>query len=150
MSVLGIHVLTGQLLYAVLDGTKQIPELIEKNKLIPISTHDVGELMNWFETNFERLISQHNPSKISYRLTLNPAKDQLINLEFPLGILHLICYRQHISTCSYTAGSYVPSKLGLAKGVDLYNYCDTLLGKNPPYWDKNLKNAVLAAWFELP
>lgn len=150
MRVLGFHILTGQLRYAVLEGTKETPMLIEKNRLIPVETADVGEIMNWFETNFESILNRINPNKVVYRLTLEPSKDQLINVEFPLGILNLICYKRHIPTSYYSVMSYVPSKLGLPKGTDLYKHCDSKLGEHPPYWDKNQKNAILAAWFELP
>ncbi len=150
MRILAFHILTGQLRFAVLEGTKQSPMLLEKGRLVTLETADVGELMNWFETNFDIILNRTNPNKVVYRLTLDPSKDQLINVEFPLGILHLLCYKRHIPTNSYSSLSYVPSKLGLPKGTDLYEYCDNKLGTHPPYWDKNQKNAVLAAWFELP
>lgn len=149
MRVLGIHLLSGQLLYALVEGDKTSPTLIEKSRLIPISTTCIGELMNWFETNFEALITRLQPDKVAHRLTLQPDKKQIIHLEFPLGVLNLICFKHGIPTSNYTPPGYTASKLGMPKTTDLYQHCDDIFGKNPPYWDKNLKNALLAAWFEL-
>ncbi|VDN46707.1 conserved protein of unknown function [Petrocella atlantisensis] len=149
MKVLGVHLTKNDFRYAVMEGSKTNPSLIKKDKVITIKNASVPELMNWYDDNFKRLIERHNPDKISYRLTLNPNKEQLFNLEFPYGLLNLIAYEKEIDIREFTSQSYTPSKLDLNKGSDLYEYCDTVLGDNKPYWDKTTKYAVLAAWFEL-
>jgi len=151
MKVLGIHVATSQLRYAVLSGTKKAPTLIDKGKLTTVDPEDVPALMDWYDTQFTAILDQHSPDRISYRLTLDPKKKiQLFASEFPLGILNLLAHQRGIATVDYTPGTYVASKLGLPKGADLYSHCDAVLGEHTPYWDTNQKHAVLAAWFELP
>lgn len=149
MSVLGIHISKGQLFYAVLKGTKQKPVLVEKNRLVTVDPRHVPQLMDWYETTFTGLVSQHVPNKITYRLTLDPNKDQLFTSEFPLGILNLLAHRKSIPIVAYTARAFVASKLGLSKGTDIYTECDSCFGQNPPYWNDSQKHAILAAWFEL-
>ncbi len=147
--VLGLHLIKGQLRYAVLDGTKSSPNLIKKDRLLTTSPSNVPALMDWFDSQFRQILMQDNPDKISYRLTLAPKKDQLFSSEFPLGILNLLAHQNSISISCYTPQAFVASKLNLPKGTNLYNYCDSVFGTHPPYWDINLKNAILAAWFEL-
>lgn len=150
MKILGIHLLKGQIRYTLLSGTKEEPILIEKEKVPVISTPDIPELMNWFDSNFREIIEDTKPNRIAYRITLNPKKEQLFNLEFPFGILNLICYQKNIEINSYVSQNYTGKRLGKSRDTDLYELCDTEFGINPPHWDKNQKNSLLIAWFELP
>lgn len=149
MRVMGVHIAKGQLFYAILEGTKSNPVLVKKDRLVTVDPKNVPQLMDWYETTFARLVSQHGPKRISYRLTLDPKKEQLFTSEFPLGVLNLLAHRKSIPIVAYTARAFVPSKLGLAKETDIYAECDTRFGDNPPYWNDFQKHAVLAAWFEL-
>jgi len=149
MNVLGIHALSGQLRYSVLTGTKVSPTLVEKDRLVTPSEDDVPVLMDWYDTQFRLLVANHNPSKIAYRLTLDPKKKQLITSIFPFGVLNLIAHKKSIPVASHTPRAFVASRLGLPRNTDIYNLCDETFGENPPYWDKNQKNAILVAWFEL-
>jgi hypothetical protein len=150
MRVIGLHLLKGQLRYSVLEGTKQNPSLVGGERIITIDPADVPALMDWYDSQFRHLLNTYHPDKLSYRLTLAPAKkDQLVCSEFPLGILNLIAHQKALPISHYTPGSFVPSRLGLPKSADLYSYCDQVLGVHPPYWDVNQKNSALAAWFEL-
>lgn len=149
MRVLGLHLLKGQFRFSVLEGSKSHPSLVNKGKSVTIDSDDIPALMDWYDSQFRQLITTYQPDRIAYRLTLNPNKEQLVTLEFPLGVLNLVAHEKSLPTCLYTAQSFVSSKLGLAKGVDLYEHCDVTFGKNPPYWDDSQKHAILAAWFEL-
>lgn len=150
MKVLGVHIATGQFRYSILNGTKVAPALVEKGRLVTPAADDVPALMDWYESQFNLLLDQFAPDRIAYRLTLAPKKKQLFTSSFPLGILNFLAYRRNLPISSYVSGNYVASRLGLSKEIDLYAYCDTVLGSNPPYWDQNQKHSVLAAWFELP
>ena len=149
MRVLGLHLLKEQLRFTVLEGTKSSPSLVVRGRLVTTDPEDAPTLMDWYDSQFRQLITNHSPNKLSYRLTLKPKKDQLVCSEFPLGILNLIAHQQSLPINSYTSQSFTPSRLGLAKGVDIYAHCDEVFGQHPPYWDKNQKNSLLAAWFEL-
>jgi len=150
MRVLGIHLAKGFCRFAVLEGTVSSPQLIEKGKLATVDPDNIPALMDWYETQFRQLIELYAADRISYRLTLEPDKGMLATSEFPLGVLNLIAHQKGLEIAGYTKGSYVASKLGLGKDQDIYAYCDVVFGKRPPYWDNNLKHAVLAAWFNLP
>jgi hypothetical protein len=150
MKSLGIHLAKSQLRYAVLEGTKDSPVLVAKDRLITVDPGNVPALMDWFDTQFRSILDQHSPDSIGYRLTLEPKKEQLFTSEFPLGILNLLAHQRQLPISDYTPLSFVGSRLGLAKKADLFAHCDEVLGEHPPYWDKNQKCAVLAAWFQLP
>lgn len=150
MKVLGIHIATSQLRYAVVEGTKKSPSLVDKGRLVTVDPKKPAPLMDWFDTEFRALLDRHTPNKISHRLTLAPNKPQLFTSAFPLGILYLLAHQRQLPISDYTARAFTPSKLGLNKSQDLFAYCDTTFGKKPPYWDKNQKYAILAGLFELP
>jgi len=149
VAVVGVHLHKDFMRYAVLEGTKQSPVLVAKDRLKTPDPSDVPALMDWYETQFAKLLSDHKPDRMGYRLTLNPDKSQLMHSEFPLGVLNLLAHKMSIPVCPYTAQSFTPSKLGLSRGTDLQVHCDSVFGTHPPYWDNNQKYAVLAAWFEL-
>jgi len=150
MKVLGIHVAKSQFRYAVLEGTKEAPVLVMKDKQTTVDPNDVPALMDWYDTQISAILAAHSPNKIAYRLTLEPKKEQLFTSEFPLGILNLHAHKLGIPIREYVPRSFVATKLGLPKDTDLYAHCDAVIGEHPPYWDTNQKHAVLAAWFELP
>lgn len=149
MRVVGIHIAKGQLRYSVLEGSKANPILVMWDRLLTPDPDIAPALMDWFETKFTFILDVSRSNRIAYRLTLKQKKDQLVTSAYPFGILNLLAHRRSIPIVSYVAGRYVASKLGLPKGSDIYAHCDTVLGSHPPYWDKNQKLSVLAAWFEL-
>lgn len=150
MRVLSLFFLKGQLRFSVLEGTKAKPILVDKGRIVPLETADIACLMNWHESNFEALVSKYNPTEIVFRYVLDPDKEQLIHSEFPVGVVHLLCYKKGLPISGYVQQSLVPSKLGLPTGTDLFVYCDTVFGAHPPYWDKNQKTSILTAWLRLP
>lgn len=149
MAILGIHIATNQLRYAVLDGTRTSPLLLAKDRLLTPDPKHVPALMDWFESQFTKLVEEHSPIRIACRVTLQPKKAQLFTSCFPLGVLYLIAHKRNLPVSDYVVGNYVPSRLNLPKGTNLYEYCDSIFGEHPPYWDDSQKHAVLAAWFEL-
>lgn len=149
MTVLGIHIATNQMRYAVLDGTKAAPQLLGKDRLLTPDPKHVPALMDWFDSQYVRLLDQYTPQRIGCRLTLAPKKGQLFTSCFPFGVLYLLAHKRNIPVTPYVSGNYVASRLNLPKGTDIYTHCDTVFGEHPPYWDDNQKHAVLAAWFEL-
>jgi Holliday junction resolvasome RuvABC endonuclease subunit len=149
VKVLGINILTGKIYYCVVEGTKTSPLLIEKDRIVTITSAQVPSLMDWFETTFENLINRINPDKIAYRQSLNLNKAQQYNISYPHGILNLLAHKKHISIQSWVPQNFVASKLGLLKGTNLLEKCDLQFGKNPPYWDSGMKNSILSAWMAL-
>jgi hypothetical protein len=150
MKALGFQLLTGHIRYAVLDGNRGAPTLVNKGRLVVPRFNSVPELMDWYETNFDDLLATHDAKRVAYRLTLGPDKSQLFHIIFPYGVLNLQCYKREIPCNEFTSRAFVPSKLGLPRNSDLYAHCDTVFGQHPPYWDEQQKHAILAAWFVLP
>jgi len=149
MKVLGINILSGKIYYCVLEGSKSSPSLIEKERVVTLSTTQVPAQMDWFETTLENLINRISPEKIAYRQSLNLNKSQQYNISYPHGILNLLAHKKNIEIQSWVPQNFVASKLGLPKGTNLMDRCDQQFGKNPPYWDTNMKNSVLSAWMAL-
>jgi hypothetical protein len=88
MKILGFNVLTNDYYYALLDGDKTHPILIEKNKCPRKSTPDIGDLQSWYYENFLLLIDRLKPEKVAYRLVYPPPKnkDYVIYVQYPLGL----------------------------------------------------------------
>jgi hypothetical protein len=149
LKVLGVHLAKGQLRYALLDGTKKEPILVEKDRLVTSDPVDVPQLMAWYDSRFQQLLNRLTPNKIAYRVALSPKKEQLFTSEFPFGLLNLFAHQRNVPIIPYTPQSFVASKLGLPKGTDLSVACDDAFGVHPPYWDSHQKYSVLVAWFEL-
>jgi hypothetical protein len=149
MKVLGIHLAKGQFRYALLDGTKEAPILLEKGRLLTVEPADVPKLMAWYDSQFRQLLDRLTPDKIAYRIALSPRKEQLFTSEFPFGILNLFAHQRNLPIVPYSPLSFVASKIGMPKGTDLSKACDVTFGTLPPYWDIHQKLSILVAWFEL-
>lgn len=149
MRVLGLHVHKGALRWAVLEGTKSVPVRVDHGRLVTPDPEHVPALMDWFESQFGRLIDDFSPDAVAYRLTLEPTKEQLFYAEFPFGVLNLMAHRRGVPVTCLTSRSFTPSRLGLPRGTDLGAQCDSAFGQHPPYWDDNQKHAILIAWFGL-
>ncbi len=147
MKALGIALQKNYLRFAVLDGNQDNPNLLEKGRQTTCDPEDVPTLMDWYETHFQHLISEHKPDCIAYKLVLEPKIEQQHNLSFPCGILNLLARKEGIKINEFSQRAITPSKLGLSKGIDLMVHIDTTFGEHPPYWDKYQKEAILVAWF---
>lgn len=107
MRILGISLRKDELHYAVIEGQRMLDsKVIELKKISVRSTGNVPELMNWFDSNFRELINKYKPDRIAYKLHLNTDKDQMIYLQFPMGVLNLICHSEKIPTTSRST-SYI-------------------------------------------
>lgn len=147
MKVLGVVLQKNHLRYAVVEGNKDAPNLVAKGRQTTSDPDETAELMDWYETHFEHLITEHEPDAIAYKLTLEPTLEQQHTLAFPMGVLNLLAKKKNIPAYEYSSRGITTSKLGLPKATDLMKHVDTVFGEHPPYWDKNQKEAVLVAWF---
>lgn len=148
MNVLGFNLQKGEIRFSLLTGTKQAPVLVEKGRHLVVD-ETAPELMDWFESTFDSIITKTNPNRIAYRLSLNPTKPQIQYLTFPYAILNLLAHRKNIEIFEYITQNFTASKFGQPKGTDVYEYCTKVFGEHPPHWDKNQQNSLLAAWLSL-
>ncbi len=149
MSVLGINLEKNGLRYTVMGGTKDAPEFIEKQKVAINAASDISELMDWYETTFQNLVSKYTPSKIGIKLSLDAKKASIPYWYYPYGVLHNICYKKKIEILEFVPANFTPSKFGLEKSINIYNHIDDVIGVHKPHWDKSQKYSVLAAWMVL-
>ena len=149
MKVLGINLETKSFRFAVMEGDKTNPSLIEKGKVVFNSSLSAADLMDWYETTFLEIINRVNPDKIAIKLTLNGKKDQISKWYYPLGVLHNVAHEKNLAVSEYIQQNFTASKFDWPKKTDIYKHVDTVLGPHPPHWDKNQKYAVFAAWMAL-
>lgn len=149
MAVIGFNLEKGGFRYSVLEGTKAHPKLIEKDRVIVNTLSDTSELMDWYETSFQNILTKFQVSKIGIRLALNGKKAEISSWYYPYGILHALAHKNNTAVSEYVSQNFTASKFNLDKGIDIYNHVDNIIGVHRPYWDKSQKYSVLAAWMVL-
>ena len=149
MIVIGFNLETAGFRYTVLEGTKENPILIEKQKVSKNETTNTSELMDWYETSFQNILDKFQPKQIGLKLNLNGKKSQIPLWYYPYGILHKLAHTKNIPVTEFLPANFTSSKFGLDKSVDIYKYIDEKIGNNPPHWDKSQKSSVLSAWMVL-
>lgn len=150
MKNIGFNFTTNDFRYAVIEKDAAGLNLIEKNKIVYPKTMTISELTGWFETQINLLIDKHNPDKVGYKISLAlTATKPIQNSIYPLGILNLSCNKKGIPIMHFTGQGINATKFGLTKKDNVYEYVDNNIGTHPPYWDKQTKDALLTAWFQL-
>lgn len=149
MKVLGINLETKSFRIAVMEGSRDAPNLIQKEKVVFNSALSITALMDWYETTFLEIIDRVNPDKISIKLTLNGKKDKISKWYYPLGVLHKIAFEKNLPVNEFIQQNFTANKFNWPKKTDIYTHVDEVLGAHPPHWDKNQKYAVFAAWLGL-
>lgn len=130
----------------VLEGNKESPIFLEKQKIIFPQSNSVTETNVWLETQINLLIDKHNPDTVGHRATLNMKKfNEIQRTYYSESILYLICGKLNIPINHFFNQSIVPKKFNLQKNSDLYDFIDDKIGQHPPYWDKTTRTAALIA-----
>ena len=149
MATLGINLEKNGFRYTVLDGDKSNPHLIHFEKIMTNNFINTQQLMNWYETTFQNLITRFAPTTVGIKVSLNATKDSIAPWYYPLGLLHNICYQNNIGTYEFVSANFTATKFGLAKTINIYDYIDDTFGVFQPKWDKNQKYYLLSAWMLL-
>ncbi|WP_041408823.1 hypothetical protein [Shewanella sp. MR-4] len=149
MVVLGINLVKDGLRYCVLEGNKNAPNIVHYEKVQTNNFPNTQQLMNWYETTFQNLITRFTPETIGIKVSLNAKKAEIAPWYYPLGILHNLSYRNQINTFEFVSGNFTATKFGMDKTVNIYDYIDQYFGVFQPKWDKNQKYALLSAWMLL-
>jgi hypothetical protein len=149
MSAIGINLEKNGFRYTLLDGDKERPNLIEKQKISINANSNISELMDWYESSFENLLNKHKPANIGIKLGLNAKKNDIAYWYYPYGVLHNMAFKKGIKITEYVPANFTSSKFGLDKEINIYDHIDSVIGVHNPYWDKSQKYSVLAAWMLL-
>lgn len=146
MAVLGINLEKNGFRYCVLDGDRDDPSLMHHEKVQTNNFPNAQQLMNWYETTFQNLITRFAPESIGIKVSLNAKKAEIAPWYYPLGILHNIAYQNRIGTFEFVSGNFTASKFDMDKSIDIYDHIDLRFGVFQPKWDRNQKYALLSAW----
>lgn len=143
MKVLGVAIKKGELRYAVIEGSsKKDCKIVASDKYIFRAESNTAELMNTFENNFNELITKYRPVSIAYKLSLNPNMNQMKYLQFPIGVLNLVCFKKECKVSERSVSWIVAGKRKKLEACSKY-FSD---------YKQNLKGieleAILVAWFE--
>jgi hypothetical protein len=147
MRALGVNFNQNDLRYVTLEKGSTEVSLISKDKLV-YPKLDVPSLMEWFETQLNLLIDEHEPVKVGYKISLNLGTIKQIQQScYPQAILNLIGKKRALPIFHWSSQGINATKFGEPNSTDVYSYVDSKLGAHPPYWDKPTKDALLTAWF---
>ena len=136
--------------YVALTGTKAIPILHAKGKILLPTNYDIPQTVAWFETELELLLNKIQPDSVSYRLTVtNVTNNYVSNVYYGQGILNLLCHKKSIQISHTSPTSITANKFNQPKGANLSAYIEGLLGKQPAPWDKGIKDTALIALINL-
>lgn len=148
---IGFNFSVGGLYYVVMDGTKESPAFIKKEKIPLPPNLSTPELVEWYQTQIELILNSEKGVKIIYKLSIsNVTNDMVQKVYYGQAILNLACKKKNIPIAHVSPSSIVPSKFGLPKKADLYAFLDSKIGTHPPYWDKMMKDTALIALNILP
>ncbi|MEJ1161355.1 hypothetical protein [Prosthecomicrobium sp. N25] len=105
-------------------------------------------LANFFKQTFREVIDHVRPTRLAYRLSLDPKKaEQFAYLAFPFGILNLIAYEAELPIDEYMLQSF--TKRALDFPGDKHAACDAKIAGFPGSAKKETRSAALAAWMAL-
>lgn len=146
MSVIGFSFLKQQVRYTVLDGTKNQPVFVGKDKSEYGADLTPTELSVWLSRNISETLNRIKPEKVLYRLSWSFKKQaQCYSLIYPCAILEIECFNLNILCHGFGHQALTNNSLGFPRGVDTQSHCTQLLGNHPPYWDNHQINSALAA-----
>ncbi len=146
MNTLGFNLEKNGFRYTALSGSRGAPVFVEKQKIAINSTTNISELMDWYESSFQNILTKFQPEKIGIKLGLNAKKAEIPYWYYPYGILHNLAFKNNISITEYVPANFTASKFGLDKSINIYEHVDTVIGVHKPSWDRSQKYSVLSAW----
>ncbi|MBJ8554223.1 MULTISPECIES: hypothetical protein [Acinetobacter] len=149
MATLGISLEKNGLRVIVLDGGKSAPILKYSEKIESRNFSTIPQLMNWYESIFQSLLTKYEPSIVGVKISLNAQKGCIAPWYYPLGLLHYQAFKRDIEIKEFVSMNFTSSKFSLDKSINIYDHVDHIFGEQSPKWDKNQKYAVLAAWMVL-
>lgn len=150
MTTMAFTFSTNDFEYVVLTGTKTSPILHSKGKILLPANHDIPQTVAWFETQLELLLNSIMPAQVCYRLTImNITNSYVSNVYYGQGILNLLCHKKNIPITHVSPSSITANKFNQPKGTNMTIYIEGLLGKQPPPWDKGIKDTALLALMNL-
>lgn len=151
MTTIAFNFSSNDLEYVALTGTKTHPVLHSKGKILLPANYNIPQTVAWFETQLDLLLNNIQPTSVTYRLTIMKVTNVYVsNVFYGQGILNLLCHKKGIQINHTSPVSLTANKFNLPKGTNLTAHIEKLLGKQPPPWDKGIKDTALMALINLP
>ncbi len=149
MITIGITFSTNYFLVCVLEGSKAGATIKYKEKLT-LPSVNTAEMTEWFETELNLILNRENPDSATYRLAISNVKNATVTkVYYGQAIYNLLCFKKNINIDHTSPASIVPSKFGLKKGANLYDFIDNALGSQSSPWDIKMKDTALMTFMLL-
>lgn len=146
LTTMGINISTSEIKCVILDGTVAQPEFVAFERVM-VPERNPAETAVWMDTQLSLFLARHQPAKVGYRITLPQNSLKMVQVTgCGQAILNLLCGRAGIPIQHFVPNSLTPARLGMARGTDLHEVVDRVLGLHPPHWDARSKDCAVIAW----
>jgi hypothetical protein len=150
LKALGLNFSKPAYYWVLIEGGDKHIEIIEKAKTAFPSNLSRQDKLSWLFDELRACISSKMPDIIGQKINIKPdSTDALFTHGANTGVSFLAARECGLQIIESTPQSYTPKKFGFDRDMDKYEWLDAEVGQHPPYWDKAMKDAVLAAWSAL-
>jgi len=138
--------------YAVIDGDKSSPKVLEQAKVNFPKNFSEGEKLHWFNQEINTLIQQHSPESVVLKGAEPLAKrskslDERLHVE---SVVIMTAGANGIKNCTKKVKSTIAKDLGLkGKGKYLQTKLDTSVIDDFDSYNTKAQEAILAGWSSL-
>ncbi len=147
MKALGLNFSNDAYFTVVLEGDANNVTFIASRKVnFPVNAGR-REKLKWLHDEILTLIDEFAPDQIGQRISLGPdSTDKLFTFGANVGASFLAAATRDTPITEFTSQSFTAKRFGFGRGVDKYKWIDGALGKHPPYWNRQMKDAAFGAW----
>lgn len=145
MKSLGICIVGKKVYFAEMSGTYETPKLDKQYDSTILSTSNCGELMDWFESEFNIKIKSRQFDVISYCISESASKSIYTTSIFPYAILNKIAFDGNLNLIEKSQLNFNNKKF---KGKKITDEC--ICKFNLPKTVKGKQRSILSAWCALP
>ncbi|OGX18437.1 MAG: hypothetical protein A3K83_03285 [Omnitrophica WOR_2 bacterium RBG_13_44_8b] len=152
MKVLGMRCGNDNYVYALVEGSKKIPKILEKGREIFPKGFTRARALRWFQQEIDELLSKHIVAVVAIKCTEPMARkgNPFVCRVENEAIIQLVAAIKGIKLVSKKTNRTIAKDLGL-KGVAKALVTDLDCSVIPEFetMDSKLKEAVLVAWSSL-
>ena len=146
LKVLGICISGGKIVYSILSGTYEEPTLEKQFQSTILGTNNIGELMDWFESEFISKINSDSFDLIAYCISDDSSKKQYSSNIFPFAILNKLAFDKKTTVIEKSQRNFNNKKTTTNRKITE----DCISRFNLPPSVKVKQRSIMAAWCVLP